>query len=378
VGSGSLSLLIDAWEDHPSTAYASPPVELKAAQKYLLKLEYYEKKLHAGVKLAWSCPSMPVQIIPQSQLYSQVPDTDQDGLPDDWEISYGLDPRVPTDAALDADQDGLTNLEEFQAGTNPLQADSDGDRMPDRWELDHGLRAYDPKDALADLDRDGLNNLAEYQLKTDPGNPDSDGDGFSDGREVHQTKTNPLDKQPHGAQQVGFPVNPEHLDIGAVGLPGNAGFESQGGIYTVAGSGTDIWNYADAFHFAFEPLYGDGQIVARILNIEPTDDWAKAGLMIRDNPSAGARHAFIALTPGFGAAFQRRVNPDGRSVGDTHPQATVPARRIWFAVIIRPMAQIGNWSAGTRSSCPAKSGWDWRSAAITRQHCAPLDLVKSH
>jgi hypothetical protein len=46
-------------------------------------------------------------------------DTDGDGLPDDWENLYSLDPLNPNDAALDSDGDGLTNLQEFQLGTNP-------------------------------------------------------------------------------------------------------------------------------------------------------------------------------------------------------------------------------------------------------------------
>lgn len=46
-------------------------------------------------------------------------DTDHDGMPNDWEKKYGLNPNDPSDAAKDADGDGFTNLEEFMAGTNP-------------------------------------------------------------------------------------------------------------------------------------------------------------------------------------------------------------------------------------------------------------------
>ena len=51
-------------------------------------------------------------------------DTDQDLIPDAWEILYGLDPEDPLDAALDPDGDGFTNLEEFIAGTHPRQGNS--------------------------------------------------------------------------------------------------------------------------------------------------------------------------------------------------------------------------------------------------------------
>ena len=42
-----------------------------------------------------------------------------------------------------------------------------------------------------DPDRDGLTNLQEYQLGTDPNNPDTDGDGLSDGNEVNKYHTTP-------------------------------------------------------------------------------------------------------------------------------------------------------------------------------------------
>jgi hypothetical protein len=46
-------------------------------------------------------------------------DSDNDGLPNDWEIAYGLNPNDPSDTAIDSDGDGLSNLQEYLAGTNP-------------------------------------------------------------------------------------------------------------------------------------------------------------------------------------------------------------------------------------------------------------------
>jgi hypothetical protein len=55
----------------------------------------------------------------QNQSGSGQTDTDEDGIPDSWEIAYGLNPNNPADAAMDPDQDGLTNLQEYLAGTDP-------------------------------------------------------------------------------------------------------------------------------------------------------------------------------------------------------------------------------------------------------------------
>ena len=46
-------------------------------------------------------------------------DSDNDGLPNDWEKKYGLNLNDAADADLDKDNDGFTNREEFEAKTDP-------------------------------------------------------------------------------------------------------------------------------------------------------------------------------------------------------------------------------------------------------------------
>jgi hypothetical protein len=55
---------------------------------------------------------------------TSAPDTDGDGIPDSAEDQMGLDRHNPLDAAFDPDHDGMTNLEEYLAGTNHLDANS--------------------------------------------------------------------------------------------------------------------------------------------------------------------------------------------------------------------------------------------------------------
>ena len=54
-------------------------------------------------------------------------DSDNDGLPNDWEKKYGLNPNDPADADADADGDGFTNTEEYAAKTNPTDPKSHPD-----------------------------------------------------------------------------------------------------------------------------------------------------------------------------------------------------------------------------------------------------------
>jgi subtilase family serine protease len=65
-------------------------------------------------------------------------DSDGDGMPDDWERLYGLNPADPSDASGDPDLDGLSNLQEFRSGTAPFVADTDGDGVGDGLEVAQG------------------------------------------------------------------------------------------------------------------------------------------------------------------------------------------------------------------------------------------------
>jgi hypothetical protein len=163
----------------------------------------------------------------------KMPDTDNDGLYDQWELLYLglLNASGSGDAYSDADGDGLPLIMEMLAGTDPnaadtdgdgfndLQevlaasdplnpnitpaslADADGDEMPDVWETKYGLNPQ-LKDAFLDPDLDGLANLYEFLGGSNPKVKDTDADGFDDWFEVVQAGSKPYLPDLAGSHQV--------------------------------------------------------------------------------------------------------------------------------------------------------------------------------
>ncbi len=82
---------------------------------------------------------------------------------------------------------------------------------------------------------------------------------------------------------------------------------ADGGI-VMSAIGSDIWGTADQFRYAYKNLNGDGSMVVRVDSLIRSNEWAKAGVMIRETLEPGSKHAFAAVTPEptHGLSFQRR------------------------------------------------------------------------
>ena len=140
------------------------------------------------------------------------------------------------------------------------------------------------------------------------------------------------------------------------GYPASVGSFVEGpvGTYTITGSGVDIWNQSDQFHYAYKMLAGTGSIVAKVESIDNTNGWAKAGVMIRETLDADSKHAMMIVSAASGVSFQRRSETGGDSAADTTVDIIAP----YWVKIERDLA--GNFSAYSSAN-----GSSWQKLGVS-------------
>ena len=92
----------------------------------------------------------------------------------------------------------------------------------------------------------------------------------------------------------------------------------------MAAGGYDIWGTSDQFHFVYQPLQGDVEVIARIASLQAADGWSKAGVMIRESLTANSRNAFMKVSGSKGWGFQQRIATGDDSYNQDGPNGTAP------------------------------------------------------
>lgn len=112
-------------------------------------------------------------------------------------------------------------------------------------------------------------------------------------------------------------------DVGSPKLTGSTAISA--GTQVLTGGGDDIWGAADQFHYSYQALPADGQIVTHIGSLTgTTDGWAKAGILIKQSATAGAPYALLATTPQNGINFQ---------YGFDHNVAALTTTASWLKIV---------------------------------------------
>ncbi|MDX2286270.1 MAG: hypothetical protein NW241_19025 [Bacteroidia bacterium] len=130
-----------------------------------------------------------------------------------------------------------------------------------------------------------------------------------------------------------------------VGKPKLAGSACQTGTqFTLKASGWDIWNTSDQFHFVYQKLTGDGEVIARVNSVANIDEYTKAGVMVRNSLDANAANAMMYISPVGRWTYQRRLTAAGRtsSVKSNAGAVTTPH---WVKLVRK-----GNEVTGYRSA----------------------------
>jgi regulation of enolase protein 1 (concanavalin A-like superfamily) len=144
-------------------------------------------------------------------------------------------------------------------------------------------------------------------------------------------------------------------DIGSPAIAGSAAYNN--GNWTVAGGGSDIWNAADQFNFASTTFNGDGTIIAKVTSLQNTDPgsgWSKAGVMFRNDSSAGSANVTVVATAGNGVSFQWRSAAGGACSASVAAGITAP---VWVQLVR---------SGGTFTGYYSYDGTNWNQVGTAQ------------
>ncbi|HKV07792.1 MAG TPA: hypothetical protein VJ725_06630, partial [Thermoanaerobaculia bacterium] len=115
-----------------------------------------------------------------------------------------------------------------------------------------------------------------------------------------------------------------NADVGTVGPAGGASYDN--GAFRLIAGGSDLAGTADAFHFVYLPLTGDGTIVANVAALLKPVGASRtlAGVTFRNDLTAGSAHATMTITSEGEAQFRRRVLANSTTASDSTATTFAP------------------------------------------------------
>ena len=164
----------------------------------------------------------------------------------------------------DTDGDGLSDDDETHIyGTDPNKADTDDDGMPDGWEVENGLFPLED-DANLDQDGDGFSNREEYVSATDPNDASSNPPDNNDGSD------------PPTSVKIWLEAESGDLNSPMVNASDDAAASSGEYIWIQEDQG-DIWSpseYGGYASYTFEvPISGDYLVWGRVKSGSESDSF---------------------------------------------------------------------------------------------------------
>ena len=374
--------LLNLWTNRRAATEAKASIDLVGGQRYPLIMEFYNAEGNAIAQLSWESLSIPVGIIPQPAF--SLPVRASSPYPNSEAVDVTQSPILVWSAGETAAQHEVYFGDDANAVAAATSADAavyKGSQAADQTSFDPGslewnktyywrvdevnaangespwmgtVWSFTTADFIVVDDFESYVDDVEgriFQTWIDgwgftepaPGNP-GNGTGstvgytdppFAERVVVHSGRqAMPFDYnniiQPYYSETERTFATAQNWKVNGVtdlvvwyrGSP-VAYAETASGI-TMSAAGTDIWNGADEFRFAFKRLNGNGSIIAKVESIGNTNAWAKAGVMIRDTLEPGSKFAYLIVSPSSGVSFGRRPMTDSTTCEST-TQASIVA-----------------------------------------------------
>jgi regulation of enolase protein 1 (concanavalin A-like superfamily) len=163
---------------------------------------------------------------------------------------------------------------------------------------------------------------------------------------------------------TGLPAPWVTSSIGNVTAAGTATWSA--GTFTVSSAGSGITQTADAFRFVHRPHSGDVAVTVRVESLVNTNQYAKAGIMIRETLAANSRHVALVCTPTIldGVKIIQRASPGATTTNQAYSRLTLPPR--WLRLVR---------SGGTFTGYQSADGQAWTLVgSTTLAMTAPVEV----
>jgi len=150
-------------------------------------------------------------------------------------------------------------------------------------------------------------------------------------------------------------------DIGSPSPSGSASYNPNTNTYSVSGGGSGIGGASDQFGFLSKSVSGDATLIARVVTLQNTNSYAKAGVMFRDSTAANAKFVALVITRNWSFNFQWRSSTGGNSSTTEVGWSYQPP--VWVKLVRSGNSFTAFYA--TTSGTPASTDWTQIGTAQT-------------